>query len=103
MRPSVVRYSRRAEQDLLDIGRYTLETWGVEQADRYLAAVEDFCQRIAESPLIGKSCAQIHPGLRRMPHGKHMAYYCQTADGISVSRILHQSMLPGRDRLEEAL
>ena len=89
-----VRYSRRAEDDLLDIGRYTLEAWGAEQADRYLSEIEACCQRLAENPEMGRSCGEIRRGLRKMLHRKHVVYYRPEADGVRVSRILHQGMAP---------
>jgi len=91
---ALVQYSRRAEDDLLDIGWYTLESWGAEQVDRYLSEIETCCQRLAENPLTGRSCNEIRRGLRKMSHGKHIVYYRPNTEGIRVSRILHQSMLP---------
>jgi toxin ParE1/3/4 len=89
-----VRYSRRAEDDLLDIGRYTLETWGAEQANRYLFEIEACCQRLAENWGMGRSCDEIRRGLRKMPHRKHIVYYWPEADGVQISRILHRGMSP---------
>lgn len=89
-----VRYSRQAEDDLLDIGRYTLETWGAEQADRYLSEIEACCQRLAENAEMGRSCDEIRRGLRKMLHRKHVVYYRSEAGGVRVSRILHQGMSP---------
>ena len=79
---------------MLDIGWYTMESWGAEQVNRYLGEIEACCQRLAENSLTGRSCNEIRRGLRKMSHGKHIVYYRQDTDGIRVSRILHQSMLP---------
>jgi toxin ParE1/3/4 len=98
-----VRFSRRAEIDLLDIGTYTLRTWGEAQADRYLKDLEACCQMLGESPLLGRNCDEVRPGLRRIEHGKHVVFYRRFHDGILVSRILHQSMLPGSYFIEDEL
>jgi plasmid stabilization system protein ParE len=45
-----VSFSPLAEADLLDIGEYTLRTWGLEQTDRYLSQLEACCLRVAENP-----------------------------------------------------
>jgi toxin ParE1/3/4 len=90
------RFSRRAESDLLDIGDYTLRTWGEHQAVRYLGELEDCCRMLSENPALGRLCDDVRPGLRRLEHGKHVVFYRQEPDGILVSRILHQSMLPDR-------
>jgi toxin ParE1/3/4 len=88
------RFSRRAEADLLSIGKYTLRAWGKAQTARYLGELEAFCQTLADNPALGRACDDIRPGLRRMEHGKHVVFYRQELTGILISRILHQSMLP---------
>ena len=90
------RFSRRAEADLLDIGDYTLRTWGKAQAARYLGELEVCCQTLADNPVLGRPCDDIRPGLRRLERGKHVVFYRQEPTGILISRILHQGMLPDR-------
>jgi toxin ParE1/3/4 len=95
-------FSRRAEADLLEIGSYTLQTWGVDQVIRYLDQLEACCQRLANIPASGRSCADVRPGLRRMEHGKHVIFYRQQQrGGIVISRILHQRMLPGEQAIDD--
>src|SRR5580658_8926570 len=48
--------------DLLDIGWYTMESWGAEQVNRYLGEIEACCQRLAENSLTGRSCNEIRRG-----------------------------------------
>jgi toxin ParE1/3/4 len=88
------RFSRRAEADLLSIGKYTLRKRGKAQTARYLTDLEVFCQTLADNPALGRACDEIRPGLRRLEHGKHVIFYRRERAGIFVSRILHQSMLP---------
>ena len=94
-----IQYSRRAEADLVAIGAYTLQQWGVEQTIRYLDQLETCCERLAENPLLGRPCDEIRPGLRRMEQGRHVIFYRQQKKGIVVSRMLHQRMLPERHDL----
>lgn len=98
---AVVRFSRRAEADLLDIGLYTLRTWGVEQASRYIDDLEGCCRLLAGNPGLGRACDDIRPSLRRIERGRHVIFYRQDAMGVLVSRILHQRMLPERQRIED--
>jgi toxin ParE1/3/4 len=95
------RFTRRAEADLLSIGLYTLRTWGEAQADRYLRQLEACCKRLAANPELGRRCDQIRSGLRRREQGKHVVFYRETAEGVLISRILHQSMLPEWEGFEE--
>lgn len=93
--------SRRAEADLLRIGEYTLNKWGVAQAARYIGDLEDCCQMLAENPNMGRRCDDVRPGLRRHEHGKHVRFFRQERGGILISRILHQRMLPERHAIDD--
>lgn len=98
---AVVRFSRLAEADLLSIGSYTLRTWGEEQTIRYLDALEACCRTLAGNPGLGRDCSDIRPGLQRFETGSHVVFYRQETGGIMVSRILHERMLPTRNRLTD--
>jgi toxin ParE1/3/4 len=95
------RFSRRAETDLYDIGRYTLRNWGKAQTDRYIGELEDCCQLLANSPALGRLCDEIRPGLRRMEQGKHVVFYREESGGIMIARILHQRMLPDKQAVDD--
>ena len=98
---ATLRFSRRAEDDLLSIGGYTLKTWGAEQAVRYLGDLETCCRMLAENPAADRRCDDIRPGLRRMERGRHVVFYREDAGGVVVSRILHQRMLPDREAIAD--
>jgi toxin ParE1/3/4 len=94
-------FSLRAEADLDDIITFTIDRWNKAQADRYLAALDDCCQRLADNPLIGRACDELLPGLRRMEQGSHVAFYRQRDYGVRIIRILHKRMLPARHITED--
>ena len=96
-----VRFSRCAEKDLLEIGGYTLRTWGEDQAARYLDDLETCCEALAVNPALGRACDDIRPALRRIECGRHVVFYRLETGGILISRILHQSMLPQRHVMED--
>jgi toxin ParE1/3/4 len=98
---SAFRFSRRAEADLLEIARYTLHTWGLDQTLRYLDDLEACCRKLAYHPKLGRECEDIRPGLRRMEQGRHIVFYRQVPGGVLVSRILHQRMLPERHAIDD--
>jgi toxin ParE1/3/4 len=95
------RLSARAEADLIDIGDYTLNNWGADQALRYLNALEACCESLVARPEMGRACEHVRPGLRRMECGRHVVFYRIESGGIMVSRILHQRMLAKRHSIEE--
>ena len=99
---AAIQFSRRAEADLLEIGSYTLQTWGVDQAILYIDQLEACCQRLAKNPASGRSCDDVRRGLRRMEQGKHVIFYRQQEGGeVLISRILHQRMLPGEQVIDD--
>ena len=95
------RFSHRAEADLFNIGLYTFRTWGDIQTDRYIRQLEDCCQLLADNPALGRKYDEIRPGLRRMKQGKHIVFYREESGGILICRILHQSMLPEKQAIED--
>ena len=98
---ATVRFTRLAEADLLDIGLYTIRTWGRTQCNRYLRQLEQQCHRLAADPKRGRPCDDVRPGLRRSRVGRHVVFYREEAGGILVSRILHERMLPEQQEMED--
>jgi toxin ParE1/3/4 len=88
------RLSKLARLDLMDIADYTVDTWGPEQAQRSLDSLEGCFNRLVEAPRIGRPCDRIRMGYRRIEHEKHVILYRADHDGIFISRVLHQRMLP---------
>lgn len=82
------------------IARYTVRTWGREQALRYNDDLLTYIGWLAESPMVGRACNSIRQHYYRIEHGSHVIFYRQNADDILVSRILHRKMLPVRHTLE---
>ena len=91
-----VRLTADAERDILDIYLYTLEQFGLAQADKYTSELFDRFSAIAARPSSGRDFSDIHPGARRANHRSHAIYFRPSDDGILVLRILHQKMDPAR-------
>jgi len=100
---ATLNFSRRAKSDLLSIGAYTLETWDAAQAERYLDGLERCAKMLAANPQLGRPCNWIRAGLYRFEKGWHVLFYRREEEGILVSRILHQSMLPEQQPFEDAI
>jgi toxin ParE1/3/4 len=95
------RLSHKADTDLLGIATYTLNTWGQDQAVRYIDGIEACCEHLANNPELGRACDLVRPGLRRMEYGRHVLFYRVEGKGIVISRILHQRMLPEGKSIDE--
>lgn len=85
--------TRKAEDDLRAIGRYTEGKWGVAQRNRYLKQFDDAFHTLGKNPAIGKECDDVMPGYRTFTEGSHVIF-CKpgTTDAIEVIRMMHLSM-----------
>lgn len=82
----------RARADIRDIGDYSDERWGRAQAQRYLDAMADSLDQIAQMPLAGSDQASISPGLRKWRSGSHNIFYRMRGDVVLIVRVLHARM-----------
>jgi toxin ParE1/3/4 len=84
------RKTRRADEDLQEIYRYTRRTWGRDQAVRYLRGLEQRFTALADNPLAGLAREDLRPpGLRSFVHGSHVIFYQPQPDGVLIVRVLH--------------
>lgn len=94
---SSYRLSNKALEDLLAIISYTLDRWGIEQAQKYRNDFYNCCELIGKTPEIGRACDPLGHGLRRMEQGRHVIFYKLVGRKVVISRILHQKVLPLRE------
>jgi toxin ParE1/3/4 len=89
-----VRYTRRAEADLDDIAAYTVATWSVAQAARYLARLEAAAEALGDNPMLGRVYA-LRPRYSRFEEGSHVMFFRRDdAGNVLIVRIMHEAMLP---------
>ncbi len=88
------KYSLRelAQDDLESIWLYTVEKWGVVQADAYLEALIQRFDWLAENSASGKSRDDIKQGYYCFPEGLHLVFYIRKNNEIEIIGIPHQRM-----------
>lgn len=84
--------TEKARDDLKSIGRYTQETWGREQRNRYLTMLDRAFHELADHPAMGRDCGAVRAGYRKHGVGKHVIFYRLGSEGIEIVRILHERM-----------
>jgi len=74
------RYTLRqlAKNDLEEIWLYTLQQWGVEQADKYIRGLISRFSWLTENSQIGKHRDDIKQGYYSFPEGSHIIFYILT-------------------------
>ena len=83
------RLTPAAERDLEDIWLYSAQTWGIEQANRYIGVMTKAFEQLAQQPKIASACDNIRPGYRHRNVGRHTIYFQITPYGIGIVRIVH--------------
>ncbi len=88
-----IRFSPAADQDLVDIYRYTIRQWGAEQAAYYKQRLDDAFAKLVESPsLLGRSRDGLPAGYF-LYHAEHHLIIFQFCDRfLDIARVLHERM-----------
>jgi toxin ParE1/3/4 len=92
--------SPAAELDLDDIWDYSVENWGIRQAERYIRMIQDTIVGLTDGTQPSQTASHVRPGYRSMLVGTHILFFKETDSLIDVIRILHQRMDPSQ-RLSE--
>jgi len=87
------RLTTEAKSDLIGIRRYTLERWGGDQSNKYLADLRSTLKLLAENPFLGKNRPEVGEEVFSLPHGSHVIYYLVRKE-IVIFGVLHKRMVP---------
>jgi toxin ParE1/3/4 len=92
--PKAWRLTRRAESSLVEIARWTQETFGPRQAEAYEADLIARCAGIASGEAPSQDCRRlIDPDLpqdlRFTRAGQHFIVFVETPDQVIVIDVLH--------------
>lgn len=86
------KLTEQADSDMAAIFLYSLEEFGLDQAEAYSDSLERAYQRLSEFPKLGRLCPELQPDLRRHDVLHHAIYYREIDLDILIIRILHQQM-----------
>lgn len=92
------RLTRRAENSLVDIARWTIDTFGQGQADLYEKQLIARCEAIVNGDALSRDCSILAggaAGLRYTRAGEHFLVFLDNSDEVIIVDILHsRSDLP---------
>lgn len=89
---SRLRLTPAARADLDAIWNYTVEHWGMDQAEAYVRSLTNAMQLLASSPSLGRKIDDIRQGYLKFPVASHVIFYRAAQDGIDIVRVLHKRM-----------
>jgi toxin ParE1/3/4 len=81
-----------AIKDLESIWKYTLDNWGIVQADQYVDALTINFQLLSDNPLIAPERIEFTPSVRIHHHAHHLIVFRLIDVDIEIIRVLHESM-----------
>ena len=82
-----------AESDLLEIAIYTIETWGLDQADRYEASLEACFQSLADGSARTKAPLPHRPELQVIRCEHHYVFaYLEDGSPPLILAVFHEKM-----------
>ena len=95
-KPLPLNLSPRARQDIIDILRYTGETWGQSQLLVYRDKFNDALTAIAQNPKLGHDRFDLPSTHLAYLVGSHIIIYRIISDNIGIVRVLYQRMSVGK-------
>jgi toxin ParE1/3/4 len=87
-----LQLSPKAQQDFIDILRYTRKRWGDQQLLAYRDKLNHALNLIADNPEIGHLSPVLPSTHRILAVGSHLIVHRRQLPQIGVVRILHQRM-----------
>ncbi|MEZ5365472.1 MAG: type II toxin-antitoxin system RelE/ParE family toxin [Bryobacterales bacterium] len=86
--------SEDAEARLDEIYAYSIRTFGLETAQRYLLGLHDIFGLLAESPRLGAEQFALGRGMWRLVYRSHVVYYRPRIAGVFIVDVLHEAQDP---------
>ncbi len=92
-----------AEQDLKEIYRYTIKTWGIKQAQHYAGLLEKRFNDIASKTARVRNLSSLHPDVMVSRCEHHYIFFMHPNDQTpQIFAVLHERMNP-LERLKDRL
>lgn len=83
------RFSKPADQDVIDIYLKSEEMFGEVQADRYLEGLYDTLAFLAENPMAARERTELQQPVRVHPYKAHLVIYRLDGQDILILRLRH--------------
>lgn len=85
----IVQITPQTRQDLLDIWRYSADTWSPSRADRYIRDLDACFTVLSLHPQLASERVEFVPPVRLHRFGSHIIVYRTDGDTLSIVRVLH--------------
>ena len=91
---AIVKVSKKAENDLVEIGEYTENNWGIDKRNQYLDEIDQRFHLLAENPAypMVKDISHIKKGCFSLLINEHIIIFRKHSYGVRIVRVLGQPM-----------
>jgi len=86
-----LRFTPRARDDIFSIRVYTELEWGIEETQRYIAALSKRFDELMQYPEIGVQNEQLGRAIRTLAAERHVIIYRIDHDAVVILAVRHQS------------
>jgi toxin ParE1/3/4 len=87
----IFELSKRAQADIEDIARYTLDNFGIVQTENYINGLYDSFALLTDNPRLGRDWSGVR---RRYIYRMHYVYYRLVQERVFITHIRHTSRVP---------
>ena len=87
-----IRYRPGALRDLEEIGRFSIDTFGLTKAKVYVGRIEKVVFDVAAGRRRGRPADALGRGLMKISAGSHFVFFREAENEITVVRVLHSRM-----------
>jgi toxin ParE1/3/4 len=84
-------FSPAARADMEGVWDYTVEHWGLDQAERYADDLRDACHALVSGQRQGRP-VDVRPSYLKYLTGSHIIYFRDRGKRLEIVRILHGKM-----------
>ncbi len=91
-----VRFTSRADADIIDCYLYGCRNFGLRRAERYERSLRHAITLIADNPRLAVERPQYRPPVRIHRHAKHHIIYRIETDYVLIVRVLREDVDLGR-------
>jgi toxin ParE1/3/4 len=87
-----IKLKPKAYDDLTNIYQYSLKEFGHAKATEYIKSLDEAFNKLAQDNNLGTDYSDIRPELLASLAASHIVFFKRSEYGITVIRVLHQSM-----------
>ena len=87
-----IKLKPKAYHDLDNIYQYSLKEFGQAKATQYIRSLDEAFSKLVNDRSIGIDYSDIRPKLLAYLAASHIVFFKRSEQGITVLRVLHQSM-----------